>query len=186
MRNLWAPWRAAYVLGEAEAAGGCFFCINPARAPEHFADDLVLSVTDDVSVMLNAYPYINGHLLIAPRAHVARLGDLAVGAHDALFRMVTAAAGVLEKVMAPEGMNIGVNMGQVAGAGVADHVHVHLVPRWNGDTNFMPVVAETTVLPQHLQATYAQLRPHFAALEVAAAGGAGGGGEGSARSNHGP
>jgi len=182
MRNLWAPWRAAYILGEVEAAGGCFFCVNPARAPERFADDLVLCATSDVAVMLNAYPYVNGHLLVAPRAHVARLGDLAPGAHDALFRMVTAAASVLEKAMAPDGMNIGVNLGQVAGAGVADHVHVHLVPRWSGDTNFMPVIAEATVLPQHLQATYAQLLPHFAAL----AGAQRGGGDGGARSNHGP
>ena len=183
MRNLWAPWRAAYVLGEAEAAGGCFFCINPAQAPERLADQLVLYATPDVSVMLNAYPYVNGHLLVAPRAHVARVGELAAAAHDALFRTVTAAAGVLERAMAPDGMNIGVNVGRVAGAGVVDHAHVHLVPRWSGDTNFMPVLAETTVLPQDLKATYAQLRPHFAALEAEHA--LTGGGEGE-RSNHGP
>ena len=173
MQNLWAPWRVAYVLGEAEAVDGCFFCIGPARAPDRWAEDLVLCATPEVSVMLNAYPYVNGHLLIAPREHVARLGDLGAGAHDALFRMVTLAAGVLEKAMAPDGLNIGVNQGRVAGAGIVDHVHVHLVPRWNGDTNFMPVIAETTVVPQHLQATYAHLRPHFAALAGAGGGGAG-------------
>jgi ATP adenylyltransferase len=179
MQNLWAPWRAAYVLGETEAAGGCFFCVNPARAPEHFAQDLVLCATPDVSVMLNAYPYVNGHLLVAPRAHVARAGDLAPAKHDALFRMVTAAAGVLDRVLAPEGLNIGINQGRIAGAGVVDHLHVHLVPRWNGDTNFMPVIAETTVIPQHLQATYALLRPQFASLGVA-----GLASDGSARSLH--
>jgi ATP adenylyltransferase len=183
MHNLWAPWRAAYVLGEAQAAGGCFFCINPALAAERLADQLVLHVTADVSVMLNAYPYVNGHLLVAPRAHVARPGELPAPAHDALFRMVTTAAGVLERAMAPQGMNIGVNVGRVAGAGVVDHVHVHLVPRWNGDTNFMPVVAGTTVLPEALQATYAQLRPHFAALDAARA--PAGGGDGGAPSHHG-
>ncbi|HET6146366.1 MAG TPA: HIT domain-containing protein [Polyangia bacterium] len=173
MRNLWAPWRAAYVLGEAEAVDGCFFCIGPARAPDRWPEDLVLCATSEVSVMLNAYPYVNGHLLIAPREHVARPGDLGAGAHDALFRMVTLAAGVLEKAMAPDGLNIGVNQGRVAGAGIVDHVHVHLVPRWNGDTNFMPVIAETTVMPQHLKATYAQLRPHFADLRGAGGVGAG-------------
>src|SRR2546423_13239699 len=121
MRILWAPWTAAYVLGEAEAAGGCFFCINPAQAPERFAETFVLHAPADVSVMLNAYPYVNGHLLVAPRAHVARAGELSPPAHDALFRMVTTAAGVLERAMAPDGMNIGVNVGRVAGAGIVDH-----------------------------------------------------------------
>jgi ATP adenylyltransferase len=176
MQNLWAPWRAAYVLGEAEAAGACFLCVNPAR-PERFAEDYVLHATPEAAVMLNLYPYGSGHLLIAPRDHVARVGDLSPGVHDALFRMVTAAAAVVEKVMAPDGLNIGINQGRVAGAGVVDHVHIHLVPRWNGDTNFMPVVADTTVLPQHLQAVYAALRPHF--TELAAEGRGGGGGAGS-------
>src|SRR5262245_33338007 len=118
MHNLWAPWRASYVLGEVEAAGGCFFCVGPARAPDRLAEELVPWATPEVAVMLNAYPYINGHLLVAPRAHVPRVGDLASGAHDALFRMVTAAAGILEKAMKPDGLNIGVNQGRVAGAGV--------------------------------------------------------------------
>ena|SRR5205085_4255666 len=160
MQNLWAPWRAAYVLGEAEAAGACFLCVNPAR-PERFAEDYVLAATPEVSVMLNLYPYGSGHLLVAPREHVPRVSDLTPGAHDALFRMVTAATTVLEHSMAPHGLNIGINQGRVAGAGVVDHVHVHLVPRWNGDTNFMPVVSGTTVLPQHLHTVYAALRPHF-------------------------
>jgi ATP adenylyltransferase len=162
MERLWAPWRAAYILGETEAAAGCIFCVKPARGREHFAEDLMLCVTAEVSVMLNAFPYNNGHLLVAPRAHVARAGGLAGPAHDALFRAVTAAAGVLERVLGTDGINIGLNMGRVAGAGIADHAHVHLVPRWNGDTNFMPVVGETKVISQHLQETYAILLPHFA------------------------
>jgi len=173
MQNLWAPWRAAYVLGEAEAAGACFLCVNPAR-PERFAEDYVLAATPEVSVMLNLYPYGSGHLLVAPRDHVARVGDLTPAVHDALFRTVTAATAILEKTMAPHGLNIGINQGRVAGAGVVDHVHVHLVPRWNGDTNFMPVVAGTTVLPQHLQVVYEALRPHFATLTAGGPGDVGG------------
>jgi ATP adenylyltransferase len=165
MQNLWAPWRAAYVLGEAEAAGACFLCVNPARPAERLAEEYVLHATPEVSVMLNLYPYGSGHLLVSPRDHVARLGDLSPGVHDALFGMVRVAAGVLEKAMTPDGLNIGINQGRVAGAGVVDHLHVHLVPRWNGDTNFMPVISDTTVLPQHLRAVYGTLRPHFAALE---------------------
>jgi len=111
--------------------------------------------------MLNAFPYNNGHLLVAPRAHVARVGALDAAAHDAFFRVVTATSNLLEQVFAPEGINLGMNLGRVAGAGIADHAHVHLVPRWNGDTNFMAVLAETRVISQHLQETYAILRPHF-------------------------
>jgi ATP adenylyltransferase len=178
MQNLWAPWRAAYVLGEAEAAGACFLCVNPARPPERFAEDYVLHATPEVSVMLNLYPYGSGHLLVAPRDHVARVGDLTPAVHDALFRMVTVAAGVLEQAMAPHGLNIGINQGRIAGAGVVDHLHVHLVPRWNGDTNFMPVVAATTVLPQHLETVYAELRPRFVALAAQGSGGGAGAGSG--------
>jgi ATP adenylyltransferase len=171
MQNLWAPWRAAYLLGETEAAGGCIFCVKPARGTDHFAEELILCATPAASVMLNAYPYVNGHLLVSPREHVARVGELTPDAHDALFRMVTAATRVLEEAVAPEGLNIGINTGRVAGAGIVDHAHVHIVPRWNGDTNFMPVIGETTVIPQHLQATYAALQPHFARLGAAGPGG---------------
>jgi ATP adenylyltransferase len=168
MQNLWAPWRAAYVLGETEAAAGCIFCVKPARGPDHFAEELILHATPEASVMMNAFPYNNGHVLVAPRAHVARVADLAPAMHDALFRLVTATAGVLERALSTEGMNIGINVGRVAGAGITDHAHVHLVPRWNGDTNFMPVLGEAKVIAQHLAATYAALRPYFVDLDLTA------------------
>lgn len=168
MENLWAPWRASYILGPREAAGGCLFCVKPARGPEHFAEELILCATPEAVVMLNAFPYNNGHLLVAPRAHIARAADLAGAAHDAFFKLVTAATGALERALAPDGVNVGINLGRVAGAGIADHLHVHLVPRWNGDTNFMPVIAETKLISQHLEASYAALLPHFTRLGSAA------------------
>ena len=177
MRNLWAPWRATYVLGQTESAGGCIFCVKPARGPEHFAEELILAATPDATVMLNAFPYNNGHLLVAPRAHVARVGALDAGAHDAFFRAVTATSNLIEQVLAPEGVNVGMNLGRVAGAGIADHAHVHIVPRWNGDTNFMALLAETRVISQHLQETYAILRPHFE--RFASEGGAAGAAQGA-------
>ena len=164
MQNLWAPWRATYVLGQTESAGGCIFCIKPARGPEHFPEELILAATPDATVMLNAFPYNNGHVMVAPRAHVARVGALDARAHDSFFRTVTETSNVIERVLTPEGMNIGINVGRVAGAGIADHAHVHIVPRWNGDTNFMAVLAETKVISQHLEETYAILLPHFAHL----------------------
>jgi ATP adenylyltransferase len=164
MQNLWAPWRAAYILGEAEAAGGCIFCIKPARGPAHFAENLILCATPEAFVMLNAFPYNNGHLMVAPRAHLATAGALPGAAHDALFRLVTAAAGALQRAFSPDGMNVGINVGRGAGGSVADHLHVHVVPRWDGDTNFMPVLAETKIIGQHLEATYASLLPHFSPL----------------------
>jgi ATP adenylyltransferase len=166
MENLWAPWRAAYVLGQAEAAGGCIFCMKPARGPEHFADDLILHAAPDGVVMLNAFPYNSGHLMVAPRAHVARPNDLHPAAHDAFFRLVTAATAALERALSPDGVNVGANLGRAAGAGMADHLHVHLVPRWTGDTNFMPVIGETKLISQHLQASYAALAPHFSRLAL--------------------
>src|SRR4051812_20132413 len=164
MRNLWAPWRATYVLGQTESAGGCIFCIKPARGPEHYPEELILAATPDATVMLNAFPYNNGHVMVAPRAHVARVGALDARVHDAFFRLVTETSNLIERVLAPEGMNVGINVGRVAGAGIVDHAHVHIVPRWNGDTNFMAVLGETRVISQHLEETYAILRPHFAHL----------------------
>jgi ATP adenylyltransferase len=170
MENLWAPWRSAYILGQSEAAGGCIFCVKPARGPEHFAEELILLATPEVVIMLNKFPYNNGHVMVAPRAHLATPADLEASVHDTLFQMVTAAAAALEQALHPDGINVGINLGRVAGAGIADHCHVHLVPRWNGDTNFMAVIGETKVISQHLQASYAALLPHFSSLPTAPSG----------------
>jgi ATP adenylyltransferase len=111
--------------------------------------------------MLNRYPFAAGHLLVVPHAHVSALEDLDPAAHDGLFRLVREAAGRLRRAVNAEGLNVGVNQGAVAGAGVAEHLHVHVVPRWWGDTNFMPVVAGTRVVPQALEDTLEQLARHF-------------------------
>jgi ATP adenylyltransferase len=157
VRQLWAPWRMQYVA--SPAAAGCFFCAALASddAPAH----LVLAREPHAVTLLNKYPYAHGHLLVAPRRHVAHPEALADAEYDALMRAVRSAARVLEQALRPEGMNIGVNLGRAAGAGVADHCHWHLVPRWIGDVNFMPLVGEVKVLSEHLRTTWERLHPLF-------------------------
>jgi ATP adenylyltransferase len=157
---LWAPWRMAYVGADAAPTAGCILCDLPARGES--PETLVLDADERRVVLLNRYPYNNGHLMVAPRRHTADLGALDADEYGALMETVRRAATVLQRVLAPHAMNIGLNLGAAAGAGVADHLHWHLVPRWNGDTNFMPVIAEVKVMPQHLAASWALLRPHFA------------------------
>jgi ATP adenylyltransferase len=155
MQVMWAPWRMRYI--EGTRPGQCIFCIDPAAPRE----DLILAVDDDGVVMLNRFPYNNGHLLIAPRRHVASLGGLSTVEYAALMTRVRASIEILERVLKPQGLNVGINLGATAGAGITDHLHWHAVPRWEGDTNYMPVIAEVKVLPQHLQDGYERLRPHF-------------------------
>jgi ATP adenylyltransferase len=167
MDRLWAPWRAAYILGQSnppEEDQGCIFCSKVARGPEHFAEELILVATADAFVMMNRYPYTNGHLLVAPRAHVASPDQLAPPARAALFELITDSIPALRRAMSPDGVNMGMNLGRSAGAGIADHCHMHLVPRWVGDNSFMSVVADTRVLSQSLEAAYAKLLPCFAPL----------------------
>ncbi|HVN85953.1 MAG TPA: HIT domain-containing protein [Candidatus Binatia bacterium] len=166
MPVLWAPWRMTYVAGPKDTT--CFFCAAPA-APSDWADALVLAATPHVLVMLNRFPYSSGHVMVAPRDHLGDLQQLSTEQYAALMDAVRVAARVLQTVFTPQGMNIGVNLGQAAGAGVADHLHWHLVPRWVGDTNFMPMIGEVRVIPEHLAATYERLRPHFAAWSDASA-----------------
>lgn len=157
MKALWAPWRMQYL--EEPAASGCFFCA--ALASDDERAHLVLAREPNAVILLNKYPYGHGHLLVAPRRHVAWPEDLADREYDALMRAVRRAAVALGVAFKPEGMNVGMNLGRAAGAGVADHCHWHLLPRWNGDTNFMPLVAEVKVMSEHLQTTYDRLRPLF-------------------------
>ena len=160
MKNLWAPWRVTYVTGDSEKATPpdaepCIFCRFPQEKDDR--ENLLLHRGEKSFVMLNRYPYSNAHLLIVPYVHAAELGALPEDVHDELFRMTTRMTGVIKKAMNAEGINLGMNLGRCAGAGIADHLHVHLVPRWNGDTNFMPVLAETKVISEHLLATYDKL-----------------------------
>jgi ATP adenylyltransferase len=147
-------------LVESAPPAGCFFCA--AVAADEPAPHLVVARDASAVTMLNKYPYGHGHLLIAPLKHVARPEDLADAEYDGLMRALRRATRTLQAAFSPEGMNVGMNLGRAAGAGVADHCHWHALPRWNGDTNFMPVVADVKVMSEHLAATWARLRAHSA------------------------
>lgn len=160
MDRLWAPWRMEYILAEKTADAGCIFCIGEDHAADR--EKLVLHRTKHSLVMLNRYPYTNGHLMVAPRQHTADLDRLADAEMLDLFATLRLCRNVLQAAARPDGFNIGINLGRVAGAGVPGHVHVHIVPRWTGDTNFMPLLGETKVISEHLEATFGRLKDRFA------------------------
>jgi ATP adenylyltransferase len=152
-RRLWAPWRLEYVQS-ADEQPGCVFC-NAADGDDEAA--LVVHRGELAFVLLNRFPYSSGHLMVAPYRHGASFEELRDDEALALHRLTAAAVGELRETMHPEGYNVGWNLGRVAGAGVLDHVHMHVVPRWGGDTNFMPVLADVKVIPEHLTATRRKL-----------------------------
>lgn len=143
-------------------APGCIFCI--AAASENTRETLTVLRTDDAVVMLNRYPYTNGHLMVAPVAHESRLFDSTDRSLRALIRLTADAQRVLSDVYHPDGFNVGMNFGTAAGAGIADHYHLHIVPRWSGDSNFMSVTAQTRLVPEELDVTFDKLVPHFQQL----------------------
>jgi ATP adenylyltransferase len=160
MKVLWAPWRMAYI--EKEPAPGeevCIFCA-PAEA-EGEEPDLLIHRTELVLCMLNRYPYNPGHLMVAPRRHGGDLAELSQPELLAVVEELKLATEVLHRDLRCEGLNGGWNQGRAAGAGIEDHLHFHLVPRWNGDTNFMPILADVKVVPEHLEATAVKLRESF-------------------------
>lgn len=181
--QIWAPWRLAYVNpdgpvdGQAEPADGtaehapldflpdadpeCFLCQAVADLPQNDRARHVVFRGENVLVVLNKYPYNNGHLLVAPRRHVGRLDLLTPAEHVALMDTLARLVPLLERLMNAEGFNVGLNMGAVAGAGLPGHLHWHLVPRWSGDTNFMPVFAGIKVIPQSLDALWELLHAQF-------------------------
>ena len=160
MERLWSPWRLAYVTGAGGGDTGCIFCNTdePGRA------DLILIRGRLSYVVLNLYPYNNGHLMVVPDRHVATLEATTAEERDEVMRFTRHAEIALNEAYKPQGLNIGINLGRPAGAGVVDHLHVHVVPRWNGDTNFMTVVGEVRVLPEDLAATRKRLQPIFERL----------------------
>ena len=162
---LWAPWRMEYILGPKSHDKACIFCGVAEASPEERRERLVIATTPRLFVVLNRYPFAAGHILIVPHAHVAALEDLSLEDHDALFRVVRESCVRLKRALKAEGLNVGLNLGAAAGAGVAAHLHVHVVPRWSGDTNFMPALADTRVMPQALEATQAHLEKFFADLD---------------------
>ncbi|MFH2125403.1 MAG: HIT domain-containing protein [Pseudomonadota bacterium] len=161
MENLWAPWRMSYIL-EEDKPEGCIFCL---ATDGQGADGLVLGVGRLSLVMMNKYPYNNGHLLVAPKRHLPNMDDLSAEEMADLLTTVRRATHALKKVMNPEGFNVGLNIGRVAGAGIEEHMHFHVVPRWGGDTNFMTLFGEVRVIPEHIQATYEKLKPFFADMQ---------------------
>ena len=157
MKPLWAPWRMAYI--EEEKLSGCIFCDKPKDRDSRAS--LVLAETGHTVVMLNKYPYNNGHILLAPKRHENKFSALPPEEYQDLSNALRLSLEVLERALRPGGFNLGMNLGRAAGAGVEDHLHWHVVPRWEGDTNFMPVVGETRVIPQHLSENYDRLSPLF-------------------------
>jgi ATP adenylyltransferase len=157
-RVLWAPWRMTYVGAKAPVDAGCIFCTATAKSAE---DALRLGATPHAVIMLNRYPYASAHVMVAPRRHTASLMDLPDAEHADLQEALRRTVATLQSALTPGGMNVGLNLGRCAGAGIADHLHWHVVPRWDGDTNFMPLLADVRVMPQHLLETLAVLRSAF-------------------------
>ena len=170
MDRLWAPWRLSYVTAAQVPASDCIFCDassgrppSPPGSGEH-AIDLVVLRGRAAYVILNLYPYNNGHLMVVPNRHLSTLAALTLDEQSELMQLTRLAEMALNEAYGPQGINVGINLGKAAGAGIENHLHIHLVPRWSGDTNFMTAVGDTRVLPEDLDATAARLRPIFERL----------------------
>jgi len=156
MKYLWAPWRMNYILGEKKK--GCFFCKK--LKEKKSKKNLILYQGEGVFVVMNKYPYTNGHLMVVPKRHCYELEELDDDELKELLGLLKASTQVLKASLRPHGFNIGMNIGKVGGAG-EDHLHLHIVPRWEGDTNFMPVIGETKIIPEYLEKTYSKLYAAF-------------------------
>jgi len=158
--RIWAPWRLAYVKDAAkDSEDECIFCAKPAADDDEA--NLIVHRGERAFVILNLYPYTNGHLMVAPFEHTGRIQDLPTETVAEMMALAKQSMDGLERVYDPHGYNVGFNQGRVAGAGVEHHIHMHVVPRWGGDTNFMPVIADTKVMPQTLEQSYEALRGAF-------------------------
>ncbi len=156
MKYLWAPWRMDYILGSKEK--GCIFCIKPLENKDK--ENLILFQGKHAFIMMNRYPYNSGHLMIVPKRHCTELEELKKKEMEEISFFLQASVKVLKKTLSPQGFNIGMNLGKIAGAG-EEHLHFHIVPRWTGDTNFMPILGETKVIPEYLLNTYEKLKLAF-------------------------
>ena len=159
MKTMWAPWRMEYILGDKEK--GCIFCKALSEQ-----DNLTLYKGKVTLVIMNKFPYINGHLLVSPIKHISTLDQLSKNEMGVLLKTVEQSVGILKKAMNPDGFNVGLNLGKVAGAGVEEHLHFHIVPRWFGDTNALTVFADVRVIPEHLMTTYNNLKPYFDDIDI--------------------
>ena len=156
MERLYTPWRLPYIVNPKP--DDCPFCYYLSLDPAHDPENLLLLRGRNAFVVLNRYPYSNGHLMVLPNEHVMRLDEIDDATQAEIMKLTTYCTLILEQAYHPHGFNVGLNLGKAAGAGMEAHLHMHIVPRWQGDTNFMPVLAETKVLPELLQETYERLR----------------------------
>ena len=163
METLWSPWRQAYV-SDSSAKPACVFCELASR-PQDDQTNFVLFRGDHNLVVLNLYPYISGHLMVAPYAHLGELDALAKDCSDEMMDLIKRAQTALRAAYNPQGFNVGMNIGRAAGAGIPEHIHMHVMPRWTGDTNFMSTVGRIRVIPEDLKATYYRLHQRFQSLK---------------------
>jgi len=157
MKNLWTPWRMDYILGKKDP--DCIFEKSPACASDR--QELLLYRDATTVVLLNRFPYANGHLLVAPTRHASCLSELETTEAAELMETIRNATAILQKNLRPDGFNIGLNLGEAAGAGLADHLHFHIIPRWHGDHNFMTPLAEIRTIPEHIGQTFDRFLPDF-------------------------
>jgi ATP adenylyltransferase len=160
MNQLWTPWRSAY-MKEKKDKGRCIFC-DAAADPKADEQNLVIFRGTHAFVLLNRYPYTSGHLMIAPYVHVSRLSDASEEGTGEMMHLTRRAERILEQTYCPDGLNLGMNLGEAAGAGIEQHIHMHILPRWKGDANFMTSVGNTRIIPEALEETYTKLRGGFA------------------------
>ena len=154
MKHLWSPWRMSYI--ESHKQDGCVFC--QALEQEDGPENLIATRGKTSFVILNRYPYTSGHIMVLPYVHVPTLEELKAETRVEMIELVTKGTQVLQSIYKPEGFNVGINIGEAAGAGIEEHIHIHIVPRWMGDTNFMSAVGETRILPEDLKDTYKKVR----------------------------
>lgn len=160
MKQLWAPWRLQFILDKKKhPTEDCVFCGLIKQGPS--LESLILGISKHWAVVLNRYPYNNGHLLLIPTQHASSIAMLSSDIQRQFGPALVACEAALNECYHPDGMNFGYNLGKSAGAGIPDHIHAHIVPRWNGDTNFLPVLGETKCIPDHLETMYATVRPYI-------------------------
>ncbi len=164
MKTLWTPWRIEHVEGRAAKPDGCLF--EPAGSCRTSKKELLLYRDHQTLVLLNRFPYTNGHLLVAPVRHLGCITELTPAENFALMETVKGATAILKNHLHPDGFNIGCNIGATAGAGIADHLHIHIVPRWDGDHNFISVIADIRTIPELIEATFDRLLPDFLKLQI--------------------
>ncbi|NTW02614.1 MAG: HIT domain-containing protein [Oscillochloris sp.] len=165
METKFTPWRMTYIKrGDSPGQGGCVFCTMAAAPADHDAENLLLYRGKHCLVVMNLYPYNTAHLMVVPYIHTADMPGLDATTANELFTLTQQCVSILSDVYQPHGFNLGMNLGSIAGAGIAEHLHMHIVPRWSGDTNFMPIIGGTKLIPEDLDASYARLKPGFAEI----------------------